>query len=118
MDEKPLSWVGAALDDLRGFPNDARRRAGFELHQIQQGLHPTDWRPMTSVGAGVEEVRVHTGAEHRVFYIARFPEAVYVLHAFEKKTQQTSPRDIETARRRLAAVIASRSVGNEQWRSR
>jgi phage-related protein len=100
MGEKPLSWVGSSLDDLRDFPDYARRRAGFELHQVQQGLQPTDWKPMSSIGAGVEEIRIPTATEHRVFYIARFDEAVYVLHTFEKKTQKTSARDMEIARRR------------------
>jgi phage-related protein len=116
MDEKPLDWVGSSLADLRRFPEHARRRAGFELHQVQQGLQPTDWKPMRSVGAGVEEIRIHTETEHRVFYVAKFEEAVYVLHAFEKKTQRTSLREIAIARKRLAAVLAARRANKEQER--
>jgi hypothetical protein len=67
MDLKPLAFVGKALEDLRAFPGDARRRAGFELDQVQRGLRPTDWKPMTSIGSGVLEVRIHAGVEHRVF---------------------------------------------------
>lgn len=70
MAEKPLSWLGSSLDDLRAFPADARRDAGYQLGRVQQGLLPTDWKPVTTVGAGVVEIRVHTRLEHRVFYIA------------------------------------------------
>lgn len=110
MDEKPLTWVGSALDDIRAFPDDARSRAGFELHQVQRGLAPSDWKPMSAIGPGVAEIRIRTALEHRVFYVAKFPEAVYVLHAFEKKTQKTPKREIDLARARLAAVLAKRKV--------
>lgn len=82
--------------------------AGFELRRVQQGLQPTDWKPMVSVGAGVEEIRVHTGQEHRVFYLARFEEGVYVLHAFEKRSRRTPAKEIEVARVRLRDVLAAR----------
>lgn len=105
MDEKPLAWLRSSLADRRRFPADARRQAGHELHQVQQGLSPSDWRPMSSVGAGVVEIRIHTEQEFRVFYMARFEEAVYVLHAFEKKTQKTAKRDIDVARARYAELL-------------
>lgn len=105
---KPLDWLGSARADLRDFPDGARQRAGFELYRVQQGLEPTDWRPMTSVGAGVNEVRIQTGQQHRVLYVAKFAEAVYVLHAFEKKTQQTAQRDLDLARQRLAELLRRR----------
>ena len=82
--------------------------AGVELRRVQQGLQPTDWKPMVSVGAGVEEIRIHTGQEHRVFYIARFDEGVYVLHAFEKRSRKTPAREIDVARTRLRDVLAAR----------
>jgi phage-related protein len=75
MAPKPLQFLGSALDDLRGFPDDARREAGHQLHQVQHGLEPADWKPMTSVGPGVREIRVHTATEHRVLYVAKFGEA-------------------------------------------
>jgi len=106
--DKPILWVGSSLDDLRAFPEDARRVAGFELRRVQQGLQPTDWKPMASVGAGVEEIRVQTGQEHRVFYVARFEEGLYVLHAFEKRSRKTPAREIEVARTRLSEVLATR----------
>jgi phage-related protein len=84
MADKPLIWFGSSQVDLRAFPQDARRVAGFQLRRVQQGLEPNDWKPMTTVGAGVQEIRIHTGLEHRVLCVAKFTEGVYVLHAFEK----------------------------------
>jgi phage-related protein len=109
--DKPIFWVGSSLNDLRGFPEDARRVAGFELRRVQQGLQPTDYKPMATVGPGVEEIRVHTGQEHRVFYVARFEEGVYVLHAFEKRSRKTPAREIDVARARLQGVLAARRRG-------
>ena len=110
---KPLFWAGAALAELRGFPAEARRQAGYELHRVQEGLEPSDWRPMPSVGAGVVEIRIHTDIECRVFYVAKHREGVYVLHAFEKRSQQTSQRDIDLSRERLAAVLEYRRGRDE-----
>ena len=106
--DKPILWIASSLDDLRAFPEHVRRMAGFELRRVQQGLQPTDWKPMASVGTGVEEIRVHTGQEHRVFYVARFEEGVYVLHAFEKRSRRTPAREIEVARARLRDLLATR----------
>ena len=86
MAEKPIAWVATARRDIRAFPANARRDAGFELHQ--QGLDPDDWKPMPTIGPGVREIRIHTDLEHRVFYVATFADAVYVLHAFEKRTRK------------------------------
>ena len=108
MGEKPLRWLGALLDDLRAYPEDARRAAGNQLGRVQQGLLPTDWKPLTTVGPGVIEIRVHTAVEHRVFYVAKFDESVDVLHAFEKRTRQTPPSEIALARKRLAALTRHR----------
>lgn len=100
--------MGSSVEDVRAFPRDARQRVGYELYQVQCGLDPSDWKPMGAIGAGVREIRIHTKVEHRVIYIAKFAEAVYVLHAFEKKTRRTKPADVELARRRLAGVLAAR----------
>ena len=107
--EKPLCWLGSSLEDLRTFPDEARRAAGFQLGRVQLGLLPSEWKPMTTVGPGVIEIRVHTRAEHRVFYIAKFEEAVYVLHAFEKRSRQTPHPEIMLARKRLADLIRRRA---------
>lgn len=82
--------------------------AGYQLWLVQQGRVPDDWEPLQSVGIGVKEIRVHTGREHRVIYIANFAEGVYVLHAFEKKTRRTARRDLELARTRLREVVNRR----------
>jgi phage-related protein len=108
-----VRWLGSSLEDLRAFPEDARRAAGYQLGRVQQGLLPTDWKPMTTVGSGVIEIRVHTRVEHRVFYVARFEDAVYVLHAFEKRTRQTPQREIALARRRLADLNRRRPQTQE-----
>lgn len=75
---------------------------------VQQGLEPDDWKPMASIGPGVKELRIHTGLEHRVLYVAKFEEGVYILHAFSKKTQQTAQRDLERARGRYREVLKGR----------
>ena len=104
MNVKALRFVGSSLDDLRDFPDEARRAAGFELRAIQNGLDPGDWKPMNSIGAGVREIRIHVLGEWRVVYIAKLAEAVYVLHAFQKKGRKTSKNDIELARKRLREI--------------
>lgn len=105
---KPLVWSGSALDALKAFPDDARQRAGFELYRLQQGLEPTDWKPMATVGAGVREIRIQAGRAFRVLYVAKFAEAIYVLHAFEKKSQRTAKRDLDLAQARLAELLRRR----------
>ena len=71
-------------------------------------MEPADWKPMSTIGPGVREIRVHTALEHRVCYIAKFAEAIYVLHAFEKRTRKTSQRDLDLARQRYQALVARR----------
>ncbi len=102
---KPVCFLGGSLKSLREFPNDARQDVGYQLDRVQRGLQPNDFKPMPSIGKGVEEIRVRdeSGA-FRVIYTARLADAVYVLHAFQKKTQTTSKRDIEIARTRFAEL--------------
>ena len=102
MAERPVTFHGDSLDRLRDLPDDARRDAGHELHRVQWGFDPFDWKPMPSIGAGVREIRVRddTGA-YRVIYVAKRADAVHVLHVFQKKTQKTAKRDLELARQRL-----------------
>jgi len=109
MTEKSVVWCGSSLEDLRAFQDDARRLAGYQLRRIQNGLMPSDWKTLKAVGPGVNEIRIHTELEHRVLYVAYFPEAVYVLHAFEKRTRRTSRPDVELAKKRLAEVLRLRS---------
>jgi phage-related protein len=104
MTAKLLKFVGSSLDDLRNFPDEARRGAGFELRAVQNGLEPGDAKPMRAIGAGVKEIRIHVLGEWRVVYIATLKDAVYVLHAFQKKSQKTSRQDIELARHRYRQI--------------
>jgi phage-related protein len=106
--DRAVAWLGRALANLRTFPADARRDAGFALRRVPQGLDPDDWKPMPSIGPGVREIRIHTGLEHRVFYVATFAEAVYVLHAFEKRTRKTPKHDLQLAQDRLRALVNRR----------
>jgi phage-related protein len=114
MAEKPLYWLGSSLEDLRAFPKEARRAAGHQLDLVQHGLEPSDWKPMPTVGAGAYEIRVHAGIEFRVFYIAKFADGVYVLHAFEKRTRQTRGADIGLARKRLSDLRSRRQAREEK----
>lgn len=105
---KPVIWVGSSLEDLRAFPDVARQRTGYNLHRVQAGLEPADWKPIATVGPGVMELRIRTERAHRVFYVARFAEAIYVLHAFEKTSRKTAKSDIATGQARLREVVAMR----------
>jgi phage-related protein len=103
---KPVEFLGDSLRELKQFPEDARRQSGRQLDLVQQGKEPVDWKPMASVGSGVREIRARD--EHgiyRVIYVAKFADAVYVLHCFQKKTQATSKGDIDLAKRRLAELL-------------
>jgi len=103
---KPIEFRASALADLKAFPLSARREAGFQLDQVQRGRDPDDWKPMSSIGVGVSEIRIRdpSGA-FRIVYVAKFAEAVYVLHCFKKKTQKTGRADLDLARRRYAELV-------------
>ena len=101
--------MGNSLEDLRDFPEAAQDDAGFELYQVQAGNEPSDWKPMPDIGSGVGEIRIRDRAGiFRVFYVAKFFEVVYVLHCFQKKTQQTASRDIEIGRTRFRLLLKER----------
>jgi phage-related protein len=104
MPDKSLIWLGRARADLRAFPALARRLAGFQLRRVQQGFDPDDWKPMQAVGPGVREIRIRVAGAYRVFYVATRPEGIYVLHAFEKKTQKTSAQDLRIGRDRFRGL--------------
>ena len=107
---KPVRFLGDSLERLREFPEDARNDAGFQLEHVQRGEQPDNFKPMPSIGKGVEEIRVRDDSGiYRVIYTARIADAVYVLHAFQKKTQATSKRDIATARERFAPLRRERT---------
>jgi phage-related protein len=109
MSEKPVIWLGDSRERIRAFPEDVRMIAGFQIWRVQRGREPNDWKPMPSVGLGVQEIRIRTGAEHRVLYVARFAEAIYVLHAFEKRTRRTPKDALDLAGQRLRALINRRT---------
>lgn len=107
---KPLKFIGNSLKALRDFPIDAMQDAGYQLDKVQRGQQPDDFKPMPSIGAGVEEIRIwDDSGTFRVIYTARFADAVYVLHAFQKKTQATSRKDIEIAKERFAQITKAKS---------
>jgi phage-related protein len=108
-DERQIRWVGSAYDDLLAFPKDARKEAGFQLRMVQAGLDPTGWKPFDDVGAGTREIRIRDASGiYRVMYVAKFEEAIYVLHCFQQKTQLTSKQDKAVAAARYRAVIDAR----------
>ena len=101
---KPLKFVASSLDDLRNFPDEASRAAGFELYAVQSGLEPRDWKPMQIMGSGVKEIRIHILGEWRIIYVAKHREAIYILHAFQKKTRKASKQDLDLVRQRYKQI--------------
>lgn len=107
MSERPIVWLGTSLAVVRALPDRARQAVGYALDRMQNGWEPSNWRPIPSVGPGVREIRVQIGQDYWVLYVTRFSDAIYVLHAFEKKSQRTSHHDITIARARLASLTHS-----------
>ena len=117
IDLKPVEFRGSALDDLRAFPQAARREAGHQLDQVQHGREPDDWKPMNTVGRGVREIRIRDAAgAFRVLYVAKFDDAVYVLHCFQKKTQKTSKADLNLAAQRCPMPMAKKLLASSSLR--
>jgi phage-related protein len=115
VDLRDVDWLGTSYEDLRDFPADAMSEAGYQLDKVQRDQEPDDWKPMTTVGPGVREIRITAeSGEYRVFYVVKVAGFVLVLHAFHKRTRQTSQRDIEKGRasyREVEAVkLAMRKV--------
>lgn len=111
---KSITFLGDSLSRLREFPADARLQAGFQLHEVQRGNEPADWKPMGAAGPGVREIRIREAAgAFRVLYLATLPDRVLVLHAFQKKAQRTPERDIDLAAGRLRSWQGGRGgIGN------
>ncbi|MBB4635674.1 type II toxin-antitoxin system RelE/ParE family toxin [Longimicrobium terrae] len=109
---KPLIWIGRARREFEAFPAKAIEEAGFQLEWIQNGVDPADWKPMETIGRGACELRVRIWdggtVQLRVIYVARFAEAVYILHAFEKKTKATSRHNLDVAKVRYAGMLRER----------
>lgn len=104
----PLIWLGNSVEAVKSFSVAARKEAGHELGQVQEGREPSDWKPMETVGAGVKEIRIRAEKAYRVLYVAKFAEAIYVLHGFEKKTQKTSKANLGLATTRYRQLVKER----------
>ena len=105
-EEKPIHWVGSSLKDLLTFPDEIKQDAGYQLHRVQNGFDPENWKPFQEVGAGAKEIRMSDNSGvFRVMYVAKFSEKIYVLHAFQKKTQKTNPKDINIAKTRYKTIV-------------
>jgi phage-related protein len=103
---KDVVFEKTSLDDLRAFPDEARRDAGRQLDRVQRGKEPFDSKPMASIGSGVREIRITDAAgQFRVIYVAKFEDAIYVLHCFQKKTQKTSLPDVRLAKDRYNDLV-------------
>lgn len=105
---KPVIWLSNSNKIIRKFPDQTRMDAGYQIYRLQKGLMPTDFKTMQSIGNGVSEIRLHKPHEHRVIYVAKHSEAVYVLHAFEKKTQKTSKKEIDVAKQAYGEMLIRR----------
>jgi phage-related protein len=104
---KPVRFMGTAREDLSAFPDPVKLRAGHELFMVQVGREPDNWKPMTSIGAGACEIRVRdTSGAFRLVYIATFPSAIFVLHAFQKTSRKTARADVRLAKRRYREAKA------------
>jgi len=101
---KKIIWIGSSYADLLAFPKDAKQNAGYNLDKVQRGEDPCDWKPMPSVGKGVREIRIHCENEYRVIYLAQREDGIYILHSFVKKTQKTSKKDLDLAKKRFAQI--------------
>lgn len=108
---KPVAWLGDSRKAVSRFPDDAQHQVGYQLFRVQEGRDTADWKPMAGIGAGVREIRIHAGNEHRVLSVAKFGEAVYVLHAFMKKTQRPAKVDLDLAAERYRALVSERVKG-------
>jgi phage-related protein len=104
---KPVYWIGSARADLKAFPDAVKTDVGYALWVAQRGEKPAQAKVLQGIvsGSGVLElVERHDGDTYRVVYTVRFKEAVYVLHAFQKKSKRgikTPKHDIELVRERL-----------------
>ena len=108
--EKEIRWIGSAYVDILNFPLESRREAGFQLGKVQAGLDPDDWKSFDKIGSGTREIRIRdaTGI-YRVMYVAKFEEAIYVLHCFQKKSESTTKRDKDIVEARYRALVRERS---------
>lgn len=108
-ERKRLVWIGDSLEELKRWPKGVIQDAGAALLAVQDGREPSDWKPMTIIGPGVKEIRLRGDqGQYRILFVAKFAEAVYVLHSFEKKTQKTAQKDINAGVRRYNDLLTLR----------
>lgn len=107
---KQIVWLGNTHEVVRGYADSVKRQLGYNLDKVQRGLDPYDWRPMSTIGPGVKEIRIHDYNEYRILYVAKFEECIYVLHSFVKKTQSIGRKDILLARQRYLDMIGMRRI--------
>jgi len=102
---KEIIWHGTSKADLIRFPHDVKREAGYQLDKVQHNLEPSNWKPMVAIGQGVKEIRIQeANGQYRVIYVAKFTDGLHVLHAFQKKSQKTSKKDIDLAAKRYKEI--------------
>ena len=111
---KPLIFVGTTREDIRAFGKKVSVAIGTELLAVHMGSEPTDWKPMSTIGAGVKEIRTHEGKEYRTIYVAKFSKAIYVLHSFVKKSRATPKKDIQIAKDRFNYVSQQRKIKQQK----
>ena len=105
---RKVAWVGTSLEEMQELPKAIRKAVGFQIHLLQEGVDPDDFKPMPSVGSGVYEIRVrnelgqNTG---RCFYVVKFKEAIFILHAFEKKKQKTPKANLDKGQERYKELL-------------
>lgn len=111
MNEKEIRWIGSSYDDILTFPPATRKEAGYQLGRVQEGIDPDCWKPFDDVGAGVREIRIRDEfGVYRIMFVAKFSEAIYVLHCFQKKTQATSKHDKDITEKRYRAILRERNI--------
>lgn len=102
---KTIEFCGNTLKIIRNFPTKARNEVGFQLDRVQRGLPPFDWKPMPTIGKSIKEIRINEKGQFRVIYLVTHRNAVFVLHAFRKKTRKTRKQDINLARSALKKLL-------------
>ena len=105
----PVEFCGRSLKAIKAFPTEMKREAGHQLDRVQRGLDPIDWKPLSSLGAGIKEVRLSGNGQYRVIYLAAFESRVVVLHAFQKKSRKTGKSDVRAVQRALKDLLSRSS---------
>lgn len=105
---KSIVWLSVTYETIKVYPVNVRRETGYNLDKLQRGAEPSDWKPMTKIGPGVKEIRIHEGNEYRILYVTKFKEAIYILHSFVKKTQQTTQKEMNIGRKQYLEMLRMR----------